>query len=263
MKANPTKGYVIVATKRKSYLQCGSNLAESILDNYPEAKITLFTQQDFIDNYSEYFKPFDKVLPTPSDTNREKMYGMWKTPYDHTFYIDADCEVVHPDIKNVFDHLDGHDMAWVNLTKDGAKVFAEWNWGPNLYDDGWRGVPDHLAHCGGVCLYDASNPLVREFMKDWYELYFKQRDGMWNPKEFDSIKKGNFRQWDQLTIWWLIYHSPKYKNIKWKFFEDNYRWNYFSSFGFNPNGSHNLNTVDPVVIHYSAWLDKFGKKGYL
>lgn len=278
MKENPTKGFVTVATKRKQFLMGADNLKESLLDHCPDAKITLFTEQHFIDDPScqRYFRDFDKVLPTPSNTNREKMWGMANSPYDLTFYMDADIEIVHDDIANIFDHLeDGeYDMAYVNLTKEGAKHFAEWEWGPNLYDDGWEGVPDHLAHCGGVALYDMRNPLIKEFMMDWYDLFLKQRDGRWNPEAFDYIKKGNFRQWDQLTLWWLIYHSPKYESLKWKFFKDNYRWNYFTSFGFNKDGTHNCHKFDPtrdywktdpepIIIHYSSWMDKFGDKGIL
>jgi len=277
-KVNPTKGFITVASKRKQFLMGADNLKESILDFYPEAKVTLFTEQRFIEDpeCQIYFRDFDQVIVTPSDTNREKMWGMANTPYDLTFYMDADIEIRHEDIKNVFDHLeDGkYDMAYVNLTKEGATHFAEWEWGPNHYDDGWEGVPDHLAHCGGVALYDTRNSLIKEFMNDWYHLYLKQRIGEWNPSEFDYICKGNFRQWDQLTLWWLIYHSPKYKSLKWKFFEDNYRWNYFTSFGFNKDGTHNCHIVDPkrdywktipepVVVHFSSWMDKYGDKGIL
>lgn len=278
MKENPTKGFVTVATKRKNFLIGADNLKESLLDHYPDAKITLFTEQHFIDDPSceAYFRDFDKVLPTPSNTNREKMWGMANSPYDLTFYMDADIEIAHDDVVNIFDHLeDGkYDMAYVNLTREGAKHFAEWEWGPNHYDDGWKGIPDHLAHCGGVALYDMRNPLIKEFMMDWYELFLKQRVGEWNPEALNNIRKGNFRQWDQLTLWWLIYHSPKYKSLKWKFFDDNYRWNYFTSFGFNKDGSHNCHIVDPkrdywktdpepIVIHYSSWMDKDGNKGFL
>ena len=273
---NPSKGFVTVATQTIHFIIGAQNLAESILDYDEEARITLFTEQHFIDNpeMQKYFTPFEYVLPTPGDHKREKMYGMANSPYDLTFYMDADIQIDHEDITKVFDHLDdGSDMVYVNLTREGARHFAEWNWGPNLYDNGFKGVPDHLAHCGGVALYDTRNPLVKEFMYDWYTLYLEQESRKWNPPEFDYIKRGNFRQWDQLTLWWLIYHSPKYKSIKWKFFDDNYRWNYFTSFGFNKDGTHNCHLMDPkrdywkttphpVVIHFSSWMDK-GHKGFL
>mgnify|MGYP003314854748 CR=1 FL=1 len=95
-KKNPTKGFLIVATKRKQFLMGADNVKESILDHYPEAKITLFTEQHFIDDpeCQEYFRDFDHVLPTPNNTNREKMWGMANSPYDLTFYMDADVETV-------------------------------------------------------------------------------------------------------------------------------------------------------------------------
>ena len=266
-----SKGYVIVATKKVSFLIGAQNLAESIIDHNEAARITLFTEQAFLDDpeMGKHLTSYENVLPTPGDTIREKMYGMANSPYDLTFYIDADCEIVSDDIANVFDYLDdGSDMVYVNLTRQGAKHFAEWEWGPNILDNGYtEGAPDHLTHCGGVALYRSSNPLVREFMSDWYTLYAMQARGDWNPPEYASIKVGNFRQWDQLTLWWLIYHSPKYKSLKWKFFEDNYRWNYFSSFGYNTDGTHNCHVVDPsrdywktkpdpVVNHYSSWMAK-------
>ena len=273
---NPSKGFVTVATQTIHFIIGAQNLAESILDYDEEARVTLFTEQHFIDDpeMQKYFTPFEYVHPTPGNHKREKMYGMANSPYDLTFYMDADIQIDHEDITKVFDHLDdGSDMVYVNLTREGARHFAEWNWGPNLYDNGFKGVPDHLAHCGGVALYDMRNPLVKEFMSDWYTLYLKQESRKWNPPEFDYIKKGNFRQWDQLTLWWLIYHSPKYRSIKWKFFDDNYRWNYFTSFGFNKDGTHNCHLMDPkrdywkttphpVVIHFSSWMDK-GNKGFL
>jgi len=47
---NPSKGFVVVASQRIQFLMSAQNLAESILDYYPEAKITLFTEQKFIDD---------------------------------------------------------------------------------------------------------------------------------------------------------------------------------------------------------------------
>ena len=120
-KGLPSKGFVTVASKRKQFIMGADNLKESILDYYPEAKITLFTEQRFIDDpeCQTYFRDFDQVIATPAGTNREKMWGMANSPYDLTFYMDADIEIRHEDIKNVFDHLeDGkYDTYSQNCTK--------------------------------------------------------------------------------------------------------------------------------------------------
>ena len=253
---NPSKGFVTVATRTKQFLIGAENLCQSILDHYEDAKVTLFTEQRFIDDPScqMYFRDFDKVIATPKDTDREKMWGMANSPYDITMYLDADIEIVHEDIATVFDRIEDQDMVWVELRRETAHHFAEWDWG--------NGELDHLTHCGGVCLYRSDNPLVKEFMTDWYDLYFKSKSGEWRPEETSKVPPSFFR-WDQLPLWWLLHYSEKYKPIKWKYFDDNYRWNYYTSFGFNKDGTHNYGVVDPVVIHFSSWMDKYGDKGFL
>tara|TARA_R100000951_G_scaffold44917_1_gene38281 strand:+ start:13665 stop:14441 length:777 start_codon:yes stop_codon:yes gene_type:complete len=251
----PSKGFITVATNKPQFLVGATNLCESILDQDINNKVTLFTEQKWIDDPTLNLSMFDKVIATPGDHKREKMWGMANTPYDLTFYIDADCEVDHSDITNSFDRLENgkHDMCWVELKKETAHHFAEWDWG--------TGDLDHLTHCGGICLYDARNPLVIEFMKDWYENYLTQESKSFHPPEYETVPD-SFKQWDQLTLWYHLWHDPKYKELKWKYFDDNYRWNYYTSFGFNKDGTHNYSVVNPVIIHYSAWMDK-GDKGFL
>ena len=254
---NPTKGYITVATKKISFLRSAINLCEGILDYDENAKVTLFTDQNFVD--TEDLSMFDKVIVSPEDPDRnapagprEKMWGMANTPYDYTLYLDSDIEIIHEDIISVFDRLeDDYDMCWVELKKETARHFAMWDWG--------NGDIDHLTHCGGVCLYRASNPLVREFMTDWYNIHMDMRNSVNLPKEVKDIPR-EFHMWDQLTAWWLIWHSEKYQKLKWKFFDDGYRWNYYSSFGFNSDGSANYGVVNPVILHHSSTLDKDGKK---
>ena len=97
---SPSKGYITVATKQTQFLIGAQNLAESILDYDEHARITLFTEQSFIDDPAcqQYFTSFENVIATPSNTKREKMWGMANSPYDLTFYMDADIEIVHNDI---------------------------------------------------------------------------------------------------------------------------------------------------------------------
>lgn len=252
LQKEPTKGFIVVATKKSQFIVGAINLCESILDQDVDTKVTLFTEQRFIDDPTHNLSMFDKVIATPGGHEREKMWGMANSPYDLTFYIDADCEVIHPDITNSFDRLAGHDMVFVELKRETRGHFAEWSWGD--------GDIDHLTHCGGICLYDTRNPLVVDFMNDWYYNYVRQESRSFHPKEYDNIKD-SFKRWDQLTLWWQLWHDPKYKSIKWKFFEDNYRWNYYTTFGFNTDGTHNYGVVDPVIVHYSSWMDK-GQKGF-
>ena len=245
----PSKGYLIVASKKITFLTSAFNLIDSIKYYNPEAKIALFTEKRWF-NEDYPWEDVDHLFEC-NDFFRAKLYGIANSPFDQTFYIDADCVVEHQDIANVFDRLNGNDMMFVELESLQKRHFAEHD---------WNGGKDWLKHCGGVCLYDTRNPLVKDFMDDWYEVFQKQDSGDWWP---DSSIPKSLARWDQFTLWWLIHREPKYKDLKIKFFEDNYRWNYFSSFGFNNDGSHNYGVVDPVVIHFSSWMDKDGTKGIL
>ena len=52
---NPSKGFITVATKRETFLIAAHNLCQSILDHYEDAKVTLFTEQRFIDDPNMFF----------------------------------------------------------------------------------------------------------------------------------------------------------------------------------------------------------------
>lgn len=249
---NPSRGFVVAATRKPKFILSAINLRESLFDFYPDAKISLYTEQKFIDKFGDDLNDFDNVIPV-GDTDREKMIGMYLSPYDQTMYLDADCEINHTDIAAVWDHLDdGSDMVWVELTDEAAQGFAMHRWG--------KGDLDKLTHCGGVCLYNSSNPLVKEFMRDWYDIYLMMMDGKWGPKELPEVPR-KFLQWDQTVLYYLIHKCPKYQSLKWKFFPDNYRWNYYSGFGNIMEqipGKFKYIDGDPVILHYSSHMDKDG-----
>ena len=95
----PTKGFVIVASKKHNFYLYALYLCESISDYYEDAKICLVTEERFLDGREEVAD--DVVLC--DDHYRAKIYGMAKSPYDITMFIDADMEVQHEDIVTVWD----------------------------------------------------------------------------------------------------------------------------------------------------------------
>jgi hypothetical protein len=235
----PTQGFVVIASRKKSFYVSALNLMESIRDYMPDAKFAFFTEEKWIDHRCD---DIDYVFHCGGHV-REKMYGMANSPFDQTFYIDADCECEHEDIADVFDRLGDNDMVFVKLTKekDAQRVFIEVN-----FEQG------ALELCGGVCLYNSAKPLVKEFMQDWYELYVKQSSGEWWPEGYPK----SLARWDQFTLWWLVNKVEKYKDLKIGIFEDNYRWNWFAPFGFHADGKHKLVDKHPVIIHYSCFFKK-------
>jgi len=256
-----SKGFVIVASVKPAFYTSALNLIDSILCYYPDANISLFTHKEWVENRAE--EMCDKVFDCPKHV-RSKMYGMMNSPYDITFYIDADCEIWHEDIVKVWDQLGDNDLCFVRLTKDKKpqSVFAE------VYAD-IEGTNDRidLQLCGGVCLYNNTKPIVKEFMKDWWEMYiiqeeiaherrkdpnFDRHDRWWH----NGVPQSMLR-WDQFTLWWMVNKMDKYKDLKIGEFEDNYRWNWFTSFGDHVEGKYN-NLVDkePIVIHNSSTMNK-------
>lgn len=236
-----SKGFVIVASKKINFYRYAINLAESILDYYEDAKITLFCEEWMFEELHRDL--FDQVIWC-SDHYRAKLWGMAKSPYDITMYIDADMECEHEDIRKVFGELGDCDMMFSALTEERAYIYAE------LYFDCPEAGPTKFDLCGGVCLYDMSKPIVKEFMWDWWELTRKQMNDEWWPAGYsDSLKS-----WDQFSLWWLTTKVDKYKDINVGIFKDDMRWNYYNAWNWvktRPEG-------EVVLRHFSCGLEKDG-----
>lgn len=222
-------GFVYVATYESIYYSSAVLSAESLKDYYPEANITLFTDKKFVNNRSSIFD--NVVTENVPDKTRSKMWGMARTPYEKTFYIDADTEVMHEDIKNVFDNLDeNHDMAMTKVRSYSAVITkfpgGEFTW-----------------HCG-VCLYN-NKPVTLQFMQDWYDYYNRQEKmkltGDWDLP--DSLyPREELWHWDTFTFWRLLHLEGYDKKLKIQSMKDDARWN-----------SHNYRQSDrqkPVIIEH-------------
>jgi hypothetical protein len=238
----PSKGYLVVASRTKEFYRLGINLIRSLKEFYPEAQVCFVTEKLFCDGNES----ISDYLLYCGDTFREKLWALSQTPFDITMYIDADCEILHEDIKNVFEMLGGHDLMFTPLTEERSHYFKRSKW-----DNGRLGLN------GGVFVYDIRNPLVKDFMKDWDYYYKQQQSFTWWPDlkdgkpDFDKHPK-HLRPWDQFTLWWLVNKNDKYKALKIKLFEDDERWNWYSNFKEKENKS----GKDIVIYHYSSVADK-------
>jgi hypothetical protein len=234
----PSKGYLIVASRTKEFYKMGINLIRSLKEFHPKAQVCFVTEKLFCDGNESIA---DHLLYC-GDNHREKLWSLSQTPFDITMYIDADCEILHEDIQNAFEMLDGHDLMFTPLTEERAHYFKRSKW-----DNG------RLELNGGVFVYDIQNPLIKDFMIDWNEYYQKQQSNMWWP----DLKDGkpdyekypeDLGKWDQFTLWWLINKNPKYKNVKLKLFEEDERWNWYCNF----KESDNKSGKDIIIFHYSS-----------
>ena len=237
-----TKGYLVVGSKKYQFYKFAINLVESIKDYNPEAKVCLVTEERFLDGRE---RVADDLLLCGSGV-REKLWGMANSPYDLTFYIDADSEVIHEDIAKVWDELGDNDMVFSGLPEDRWYIFKDTQFPGGTF-----------TLCGAVCLYDSSNPLVMEFMQDWYDYFVKQDNNTWWPLneqgEFDyALYPEQLSCWDQFTLWWLTEKVDKYKELKVGIFEDDLKWNYWALLD---RTKHPM--ADDVVIHHlSCQADK-------
>lgn len=235
-----TKGIVVVASNKPNFYKYAINLIDSIRDFHEDANITLVTEPWMIDERAEELA--DHIIHC-DDHYRAKLWGMTQSPYDLTMYIDADMECEHEDIANVYDELGDYDVMFTELTDERDYIYAERDF------DTPEG-PAKFTLCGGVCLYDMSKPIVREFMDEWWELTRRQMDKEWWPEGYAE----SLRSWDQFSLWWLTERTDKYKDLKIGIFKDDMRWNYYNAWNWartRPEG-------EVVLRHYSCGLDKDG-----
>lgn len=235
-----SKGFVLVASRKINFYRYAINLAESILDYYEDAKISLFCEPWMFEE--RHRELFDNVFEC-SDHYRAKLEGMVRSPYDLTAYLDVDMEVEHEDINTIFDQLGDYDVMFTELTDDRDYVYAE-----REFD-----TPEGKAKftlCGGIALFDNTKQIVKDFMHDWDILTKNQMNDHWWPEGYaDSLKS-----WDQFSLWWLTTKVDKYKDLKIGIFEDDLRWNYYNALNWAMT-----KTKKPIVLrHYSSGLNKDG-----
>ena len=239
-----SKGFVVVASKNQNYYTYAINLIQSIKDYYPEAQITLATEERFLDGREE---DVDNIIFCDNHY-RAKLWGMANSPYDITMYVDADMECEHEDIITIWDEMKDYDMVFHELTEERQEYYA-------IREFGFEGGIEKYTLCGGVCLYRSMNPLVKEFMQDWDDLYRRQRARLWEPEGFEKEQwEKDLKCFDQTTLWWLVNKVEKYKDLKIGIFDDDIRWNYFTQYGYV--GLESKYGKPPILRHYSGCLQK-------
>lgn len=240
----PSKGFVVVASRNQNFYVYAVNLIESIKDWYPEAQICLVTEERFIDERAD---EADQVIFCDSHY-RAKLWGMSQSPYDITMYVDADMDCEHEDIAKVWDELGDRDLVFHELTPERSKYYA-------IREFKYHNRMEQFTLCGGVCLYRNSNPLVKEFMSDWFELYNRQQNNMWQPDGFEHEQfHKDLKHFDQTTLWYMTERMDKYKDLKVGIFHDDIRWNYFTQYAYE--GLHSIEGKPPILRHYSGSLQK-------
>jgi hypothetical protein len=236
-KRSPSKGFIVVATNYKAFYELAVFCGESLKDYWPEAHVTLFTEEKFIDDRAR--ETFDNIITEGVPSHyRAKLWALANTPYDVTCYLDADMEIVHEDIKTVFDLLpEGKDVALTKVRPYNARI--------SRFPGG-----ELTMHCGFL-VYRKTKHTIK-FMERWWEQYLFQRAvdknnaAVWNFDEKKYPKE--LRIFDMFAFWW-VYNIDKLP-LDVVFIEDDARWNFH-------HGYLSTEAKKPVVIYHHEVPGKF------
>ena len=114
-------GFVYVASVNKQFYNAALHSAQSLLDFYPEAKITLFTHETWV--CDEAREIFDQIITDGVPNHiRAKLWALSKSPYDTTLYIDCDTTIQSEEISEVFDLLGDNDIIFTRNRPYNAKI---------------------------------------------------------------------------------------------------------------------------------------------
>ena len=227
-----TKGFVIIASVKKGFYRYGKALAESVKDFWPDANITFFTHEEWVE--PEDYTIFDNIITEGIPRHiRAKLWALNKTPYDITCYLDADMMCQHEDIQNVFNELpDDLDIVFTKNRSYNAKLtkLAEGE--------------EMTCHCG-FFIY-RKNEATMDLMGAWYTEYLKQ----WEP-DYDMLHyPEDARKWDTFTMWRLLTYGEK--SVKWGYIkEPDARWNFVNGYHYEE-----LQDSEIVMYHHTIAKDK-------
>jgi hypothetical protein len=218
-------GYVYVATVNKAYYYAALQSANALLDFYPEAKITLFTHDSWVDDEARNI--FENIITENVPIHiRAKLWALSKSPYDVTLYLDCDTMVEHEDISEVFDLLGDNDILFTRNRPYNAKI-------TKLSE-----TEEMIYHCG-LFLYRTDT--TKQLMDSWYEWYLEQRTPSWDPTPYPE----EVRQWDTFTMWNLLTNGNF--NVKvGDFPHPDARWNFVQGYV-----DSELDGTEAVITHYT------------
>ena len=238
-------GYVYIASLSRAYYKAAVTSAISLRDHYPKASITLFTHEAFIQNNDRKF--FDNVITDIPVHKREKMWGMARSPYDQTLYLDSDTEIRSERIKDVFDILSKNDIMFTKIIPHVSNT--------RRIDD-----ENELSYHGGIILYN-NKKLTINLINEWYDLYAEQAACDWKTSKFAQYDS-RMKPWDQFTIWYLL-QQKKYKKTKHDFFPDGgYEWNFIHLLEEEWEKNKPFRDLEQIIYHYTIPGDKVNE-GYI
>jgi hypothetical protein len=209
-------GFIYVASIHQLYYELALYSATTLKDYYPEADITLFTHESFVDERA-LTGLFDSVICRIPQSKRAKMWCMARTPYESsTAYIDCDSFIRHRDISRIHEFAHQNDL---NFGSNALYTVAS----PRLVTVDKEGQYPAIHH-GSICIYK-STPKNLSFHDAWYTEYHKQISE--DPWPYEDWAHPIWRNFDMFTLWRMAFNH----NNEFPQFEDlsvesiPHRWN--------------------------------------
>ena len=222
MKSN---GFVYVASLKKEFYNAALFSAQSLLDFYPEAKITLFTHEPWV--CDEAREIFDQIITEDVPVHkRAKLWALSKSPYDTTLYIDCDTYVLSEEISEVFDLLGDNDILFTRNRPYNAKITKVTE------------TDELIWHCG-LFLYNTET--TKDLMDSWYTWYLEQQAHDWDPSPYPKEVK----PWDTFTMWNLLNNGDFDVKVG-EFPAPDAKWNFVNGYK-----DEELMGQDMVIQHYT------------
>ena len=223
----PNNGFVYVASLRRGYYRAAKNSALSLLDYWPEAKITLFTHAEWVEEGDDEI--FENIITDGVPYHkRAKLWALDKTPYDLTVYMDCDTEVRHDDIQKIFDQI-----------PDDVDVLFTANRPYNAALTKLSATEEMTEHCG-LFIY-RNNPQTLRLMSAWWGEYCKQNEPGYDRQHYPA----DALQWDTFTMWRLLTYGNM--GVKTGRFPDpDARWNFVVGYK-----EEELQGEEVVIYHYT------------
>ena len=233
---NNDEGFIYIASLSSAYYRAAVHGAQSLKDYYPKAKITLFTHETFVQDIDRQF--FDNIVTGIPVHKRAKMWGMARSPYKKTLYMDCDTEIRSERIKEVFDILGKNDIMFTKIID-------------HVSADKMIDKDNNLEYHGGIILYN-NKKLTLQLMQDWYDLYAEQAIiKNWNTSKFKQFSN-KMQPWDQFTVWYLLFKDLKYKKIKHDFFPNGgTEFNFISLLETSATKNDPYRDLEQIIYHYT------------
>lgn len=221
------RGFLYVATANHIFYRSALYSIESLKEYWPEAKVCLFTHEEWVDNRA---RKLCDIIITENVPNhlRAKLWALDKTPFDTTVYMDCDTEVMHDDICYIFDEIESYDvdMAFTEILNYGVKTSA--------FPAGRMKL-----HCG-LFLYK-TNERTLSLMRDWWDSFIRFYDNNEWPFDEEWYPR-DLQKWDTFGMWWLMNETHHKDKISYRMIDQ--RWNFLHTYKLEET---NL----PIVIWHS------------